>query len=201
MLKKISFIISTLFFLLGTNVFAHSHFKDSNPKSGEVVTDALENITLSYETKVESTSTFSLTDQNGTNIPLSQVSVNNNQLVGTLKDELADGGYTIHWKIIGADGHPLEGEVPFSVQLPENQTADGTVTVAANNTSTSEGTTAETENVKAADTSQAQTAAVLTQKAEPEEATFKDYMIPVAVGLLIVFGAGSYWLFYRRKHV
>ncbi|WP_066306197.1 copper resistance protein CopC [Bacillus sp. FJAT-29814] len=201
MLKKISFIIPTLFFLLGTNVFAHSHLKDSNPKSGEVVTEALENITLSYETKVESTSTFTLTDQNGTNIPLSQVSVNNSQLVGMLKDGLADGGYTIHWKIIGADGHPLEGDVPFSVQMPENQAAEGTVTVASNTPSTSKDTTRETENVKAADKNQAQTAAVLTQKAEPEEATFKDYMIPVAAGLLIVIGAGSYWLFYRRKHV
>jgi copper resistance protein C len=197
MLKKISFMISILFFLVGTNVFAHSHLEDSSPKNGEVVTEPLKDITLTYETKVEVASTFTLKDQSGTDIPLSKISVNNNQLVGTLKDELANGGYTIHWKIIGSDGHPLEGDIPFSLQLADNQAA----AVSADTAASDDTSTVNEETVKTTDTKQAETAAVITEKSEREEASFKDYVIPVSAGLLIVLGAGSYWLFYRRKHV
>jgi hypothetical protein len=30
--------------------------------------------------------------------------------------------------------------------------------------------------------------------------SFKNYIIPVLVGLVFIFGFGSYWLVYRRKH-
>jgi copper resistance protein C len=202
MLKKISFMISILFFLVGTNVFAHSHLEDSSPKNGEIVTEPLKDITLTYETKIEAASTFTLKDQSGTDIPLSKISVNNNQLVGTLKDELANGGYTIHWKIIGSDGHPLEGNIPFSMRLPETQAASETVPAATESTSNNdEATTANEEKETAADTKQANAAAALTEKSVTEEVSLKDYLIPASAGLLIVLGAGSYWLFYRRKHV
>ncbi|WP_026573164.1 hypothetical protein [Bacillus sp. UNC438CL73TsuS30] len=35
------------------------------------------------------------------------------------------------------------------------------------------------------------------QKTEPE---LKSYIIPGTVGVVIVLGIGSYWLFYRRRH-
>lgn len=202
MFKKISFMISILFFLLGTNVFAHSHLKDSSPKNGEVITEQLKDITLTFETKVENASTFTVQDQDGKDIPLSQVSVNNNQLVGTPKDDMSNGGYTIHWKIIGTDGHPLEGDIPFSVQSAETQASVETDTTTKDGLTTSdESAAASKENTTVSVTKQAEAAAVLTNNSGAEEASFKDYVIPVSVGLLIVLGAGSYWLFYRRKHV
>jgi hypothetical protein len=32
------------------------------------------------------------------------------------------------------------------------------------------------------------------------EPTFNNYVIPVLVGLFFIFGLGSYWLVFRRKH-
>lgn len=197
MIKKISFMVSMLFFLLGTNVFAHSHLEDSSPKNGEVVTQELKDITLTFETKLEQTSSFSLKNQNGTEIPLTQVTVDGNKLVGTPTDKLENGGYTVHWKIIGIDGHLLEGDIPFTVQLPEVQKAAASTEGA----STEQASTEKAD--KTADTAakeqKAKSAAVMAKNVETDQPTFKNYVIPASVGLLIVVGAGSYWLLYRRK--
>jgi hypothetical protein len=42
-------------------------------------------------------------------------------------------------------------------------------------------------------------ASSVTKKAVAEEPSFKDYVVPGTVGLLLIVGFGSYWLIYRRK--
>ncbi|EKN69990.1 hypothetical protein BABA_07236 [Neobacillus bataviensis LMG 21833] len=93
MFSKIAVIASLLFFLFGTNVFAHSHLEESTPINGTVLTESFQDMT--------------------------------------------------------------------------------TLTVA---------TASNTKVNKAV------------------EPSFKDYIVPVSVGLLFVLGFGSYWLIYRRKH-
>lgn len=196
--KKISLIASMLFFLLGTNVFAHSHLESSSPQNGEVITQSLKEITLSFETNLENTSTFSMVDANDAAIPLSKVSIEGNKLLGTLDNALSNGGYKIHWKIIGTDGHPLEGDIPFSVQLPESQTTAANGAKTETEVSTDAVKTDEITEASAAKTTEK--TALLTTKAKTVEPSFKDYVVPGSVGLLIIFGFASYWLIYRRKH-
>jgi hypothetical protein len=52
MFKKISFITSLLFFLLGTNVLAYSNLETSTPKSGEIIKQPLKEHKLSFATKL-----------------------------------------------------------------------------------------------------------------------------------------------------
>ncbi|CAH2717409.1 hypothetical protein BACCIP111895_04601 [Neobacillus rhizosphaerae] len=40
-----------------------------------------------------------------------------------------------------------------------------------------------------------------TKKANTVNPSFKDYVVPVTVGLIIIVGFGSYWLIFRRKQV
>ncbi|WP_335715047.1 copper resistance CopC family protein [Neobacillus drentensis] len=195
MFKKISLIASMLFFLLGTTVFAHSHLESSSPKNGEVLTQPLKEIALTFETTLESTSTFTLEDSKGTSIPLSKVSIEGNKLIGTLNNELANGGYKIHWKIIGTDGHPLEGDISFSVQLPAKQT-----TSAAASASSEMKPADKNKTEEAAAPKKVENTALLTKNTETMEPSFKDYVVPGSVALLIIFVISGYWLFYRRKH-
>lgn len=188
MLKKIALFSSLLFLLFGANVFAHSHIEDSSPKNGEVLTEPLKNITLSFETAVEQTSTFTLTDANGTEISLPGVTINGNQLNAKVENELSNGSYTIHWKIIGEDGHPLEGDIPFTVQLPEAAIQNETVETVVNSTEESE--TAEVMKQQAVETKQA----------ESEGPGLMNYIIPGSIGIIIILGFASYWLIFKRKH-
>lgn len=188
MFKKISFITSVLFFLLGTTVFAQSHLEDSNPKNGEVVTTAFKEIKLSFETNLENISTFTLNSSSGTTVPLSKVTVAGNKLFGTIKEDLKSGAYTIHWKSVDIDGHIIEGVIPFSVQLPAPQTPAASTAPAAQTKGTAPG-----KNTAGA--------AIPSEAAKSSAPTFKNYVLPFSVCLFIVIGMASYWLVYRRKHV
>jgi methionine-rich copper-binding protein CopC len=197
MVNKIALLSTLLLFIFGANVFAHSHLEESTPKNGEIVTQSLKDITLTFETALEPTSSFTLIDGNHTAIPLSTVSITGNQLIANVKDDLTNGAYTIHWKIIGEDGHPLEGDIPFTMNLPENVAPPEQT---GSELSSTDATTAET-------TADADTETVLKDQAiEVNEASLDEpgimnYVLPAIIGLIIVLGFGSYWLIFRRKQV
>jgi copper resistance protein C len=197
MLNKIALLSTLLFFIFGANVFAHSHLEESTPKNGEIVTQSLKAITLTFETAIEPTSSFTLMDGNNTSIPLTTVSITGNQLIANVEDDLTNGAYTIQWKIIGEDGHPLEGDIPFTINLPENAAPpEQTVT----EPSTTDATTAET--ISAADTEKVlKDQATDVKETALDEPKIMNYVLPAIIGLIIVLGFGSYWLIYRRKHV
>jgi copper resistance protein C len=193
MLNKIALLSTLLFFIFGANVFAHSHLEDSSPQNGEIVTETLKTITLTFETAIEPTSSFTLMDEKNSSIPLSEVSISGNQLIATVENNLVNGAYTIHWKIIGEDGHPLEGEVPFTVELPEDAAVpEQNVTEPP----AAEATTAETDT----ETVMKEQAAEVKDTALDEPKAM-NYILPALIGLIIVLGFGSYWLIFRRKQV
>ncbi|MEH7179993.1 copper resistance CopC family protein [Neobacillus vireti] len=196
MLNRIALLSSLFIFLFGANVFAHSHLEDSTPSNGEIVTESLKTITLSFETDVEPTSTFTLDDEKNAPIALSAVSINGNQLIADVENELVNGAYTIHWKIIGEDGHPLEGDIPFSVQLPENSIAPDSVEPKEAVTVVS----AETESTIDSETVMKEQAAD-TKNGASDETGMMNYLLPAVIALIIILGFGSYWLIFRRKHV
>jgi copper resistance protein C len=185
-----------LFFIFGANAFAHSHLEDSSPKNGEIVTEPLTTITLSFETAIEPTSSFTLNDEKNVSIPLSEVSISGNQLIANVEENLINGAYTIHWKIIGEDGHPLEGEVPFTVEIPEDAAVpEQSVTEPPAAEETAETTSApDTETVMKDQATEVKEAAL-------DEPKVMNYLLPVLIGLIIVIGFGSYWLIFRRKQV
>jgi copper resistance protein C len=193
MLNKIALLSTLLLFIFGANVFAHSHLEESAPQNGEIVTQSLKDITLTFETALEPTSSFTLIDGNHTAIPLSTVSITGNQLIANVEDDLTNGAYTIHWKIIGEDGHPLEGDIPFTMNLPENAAPP-----AGSELSSTDATTAET-------TANADTVlkdqAIEVNEASLDEPGIMNYVLPAIIGLIIVLGFGSYWLIFRRKQV
>ncbi|WP_179602505.1 copper resistance protein CopC [Neobacillus driksii] len=197
MLNKIALLSTLLLFIFGANVFAHSHLEESTPKNGEIITQSLKDITLTFETALEPTSSFTLIDGNHTAIPLSTVSITGNQLIANVEDDLTNGAYTIHWKIIGEDGHPLEGDIPFTMNLPENAAPPEQT---GSELSTTDATTAETTAV--ADTETVlKDQAIEVNEASLDEPGIMNYVLPAIIGLIIVLGFGSYWLIFRRKQV
>ncbi|MFJ5758610.1 copper resistance protein CopC [Neobacillus sp. NPDC093182] len=197
MLNKIALLSTLLFFIFGANVFAHSHLEDSTPKNGEIVTESLTAITLTFETAIEPTSSFTLMDEKNAFIPLSEVSINGDQLIANVEDNLTNGAYTINWKIIGEDGHPLEGDIPFTVQLPDNAAPPEQ---SETEPPASDVTTAETISAGDTETVMKDQAAEVTEAAS-EEPKMMNYVLPAIIGLIIVLGFGCYWLIFRRKQV
>jgi copper resistance protein C len=119
-LKKLMIVMFCVLMIMPSVVSAHTSLSSSNPAEGQVVSENLEQITLDFASTIEELSTMELV-KNGKKIALEEIKVENKQLIGRISNPLDNGTYTILWKIIGEDGHPINGEINFSVQTDQNQ--------------------------------------------------------------------------------
>ncbi len=114
-MKKICVLLLLLLFTFTPLVLAHSGLESSVPQDGEVVTENISTLSLTFNTTIEDTSTFKITKENGQEVSLAESIVKEKDMIGTLSSPLEDGTYIVSWKIIGEDGHPIENSYSFSV--------------------------------------------------------------------------------------
>jgi putative copper export protein/methionine-rich copper-binding protein CopC len=94
---------------------AHNREKTSDPAEGEVLTVAPTKITFWFKTAVgEDSITALLIEPSGTRSPLTILSAGDSQVVVALPP-LPDGVYSVRWKLISTDGHPVTNKVTFTV--------------------------------------------------------------------------------------
>lgn len=127
----LSFVLLSLV-LIPTSAFAHTGLENSTPQDQQVVTEVKE-IVLEFNTKVEKTSNFTVKSEQGEVIEVSNVQINGKVMKGDITKPLQDGSYTVNWKIVGTDGHPIEGKFSFVVKnsrlenpVPSNSQGNGT---------------------------------------------------------------------------
>ncbi|ANU26629.1 copper resistance CopC family protein [Planococcus versutus] len=95
---------------------AHTTLSSSTPAEGSVVVDPLDEVILTFGTVIELGSTMILENEEAT-YEFEEVALSNEVMTGKMTEELPNGSYVIKWKIIGVDGHPIEGEVPFELAV------------------------------------------------------------------------------------
>lgn len=113
-------IMITIIVALPTVVLAHTELSSSSPEAGQVVTEGRKEINLTFAGEIEALSTMTLV-KDGQELEFESVQAQGNQLVGIVEQPLESGSYIINWNIAGEDGHPISGEIPFTVQLPEEE--------------------------------------------------------------------------------
>ncbi|MCK1997429.1 copper resistance protein CopC [Psychrobacillus psychrodurans] len=114
-MKKICVSLLILLFTFTPSALAHTGLESSVPQDGEVITENISTLSLTFNTTIEDTSTFKVTKESGLEISLAEHIVKEKEMVGTLSSPLQDGTYIVTWKIIGEDGHPIEKSYSFSV--------------------------------------------------------------------------------------
>jgi len=126
-MKKILFLLISMLVLIPTLASAHTELTASTPAANQVVKDDVKEIVLAFGGKIESLSTMTLVKDGGVESPVT-VTPEENKLTGTLPAPLENGSYIIKWRIAGEDGHPISGEIPFTVQkeVKEEQLSDET---------------------------------------------------------------------------
>lgn len=129
--------ILTLLFLLPHAAFAHTGLKSSNPENNQTVTEQPKEMTLEFNTDIEPVSKFEVVDGAGTPYKVSDMKVNKSQMVGTMDEPLPNGVYTVNWKIIGQDGHPINGSFSFKVEISPSETPSPSATETASASSPS----------------------------------------------------------------
>jgi copper resistance protein C len=109
--------------------FAHDALKRSSPaKNAEL--SSLKEVELEYSASVKFPFVV-LHDAAGKEVALGKP-VLDGPLVSAEVPQLAPGAYVVAWRVVSSDGHPIEGEIPFSVKgsSPAPSPTGGAVDVA-----------------------------------------------------------------------
>lgn len=117
-MNKIITLLLFLMLITPLSAQAHTTLTSSTPAEGEVLSVQPEEIELVFGTVIEEGSSMSLEGPEQ-NYDVENISINENVMTGSLEEGLPNGQYIITWKIIGEDGHPIEGQVPFGIKAEE----------------------------------------------------------------------------------
>ena len=118
-MKRIISATLILLFAFSSAVSAHTGLTSSSPAEGEEVVEDVHEIVLEFNTKIETTSTVKVFNENKEEIIIGNTQVSDNMMTGGFMSPLDNGTYTVEWKIIGADGHPIQGTYSFMVSQDE----------------------------------------------------------------------------------
>lgn len=123
-MKKSVYIFFFLLLTFSSSVSAHTGMKSASPADGETITGDIQEIKVEFNTAIESGSSMSLLNENGNEIDLDSSQVEEKTLVGKVDEPLQDDHYTVKWRIVGEDGHLIEGDYMFMVQHSNKNNED-----------------------------------------------------------------------------
>lgn len=103
--------------------FAHAAFTGSTPSDGETLQGPPDQIRLEFnETVDERFVETALTGPDGQPVDIGETTVEVGAVIFTA-DITAAGDYTVGYRIVSTDGHPVEGEITFTVTaVPDTAT-------------------------------------------------------------------------------
>ncbi|PGY18801.1 copper resistance CopC/CopD family protein [Bacillus cereus] len=115
--------------LIPKSTSAHAYVVKSNPTENETLKKAPSIVKIEFDEdiQVSSFNTLFVRDTSGKRVDLKDAHIdkkNKKLLEAGLKENLKNGLYSIQWKAISADGHPIQGVIPFRIGLAEAGTDD-----------------------------------------------------------------------------
>lgn len=115
-MKRIIVLLAIAIFLMPLIGQAHTTLSSSTPAEGSIVDEPLEEVVLTFGTVIEQGSSMTLESENAS-YEFNEIVVSDSVMTGTITEELPNTDYTVRWEIIGADGHAIEGEVAFTLNI------------------------------------------------------------------------------------
>lgn len=93
---------------------AHDRLLSSDPADGATVDEAPGAITLVFSADVLAAGAqVAVTTPDGT--VAAEVAVDGDEAVAALPDDLPGGDWDVAWRVVSSDGHPIEGDLAFTV--------------------------------------------------------------------------------------
>ena len=99
----------------GTSATAHSALIDSTPESGATLDALPEQVELRFNESLSSISPALIIRRDSTTVATLEPEIDGASLSGAPPSDLPDGDYTMVWRVVSGDGHPIDGVVPFTL--------------------------------------------------------------------------------------
>ncbi|MEJ1090533.1 copper resistance CopC family protein [Microbacterium istanbulense] len=104
---------------------AHDELVSADPAADAVLTEAPEQLTLTFSSNLLSIDEASsgtaivVTDESGTDWVDGAPTVQADTVSVPLKTGVPNGAYSVTWQVVSSDGHPTSGDYSFRVDAPE----------------------------------------------------------------------------------
>ncbi len=99
----------------GSAAFAHTGFVASTPTQGATVAELTE-VTLTFSGELlDIGASVAIVDADGIDRAAAPVEIRSGGLAVTPVEDLGDGPYVVTWRVVSADGHPIDGALEFTV--------------------------------------------------------------------------------------
>ncbi|MGN9764825.1 copper resistance CopC family protein [Micromonospora sp. SD12] len=95
---------------------AHNTLRAASPADGDRLTTPPTRVTLEFAQRLDPTfTTIALSDAARRKIPTGAPAVDGTKGTVTVDETLGEGTYTVAYRIVSADGHPVQGSYTFTV--------------------------------------------------------------------------------------
>ena len=100
---------------------AHSTLVSSIPKSGTTIGAVPNLVTLTFNEKLlvipgEQPNSLTVANSSGQSITTGPLKINGSKILITLKSKKSTGKFTVAYRVVSADGHPISGKYFFTVK-------------------------------------------------------------------------------------
>lgn len=126
---------------------AHAGLTGSNPEDGSSLTDLPAEVVLTFSEEVRTPATVVVTGPDGTGLQTGEATVDGDEVRQPIERDGTSGDHTIAYRVISSDGHPITGQVRFSLAgetseapTPSATPAQDASTTAADDTDGADGT-------------------------------------------------------------
>lgn len=100
---------------------AHDELIESDPAADAQMDAAPAEITLTFSAEIlneEGATEISVTDGAGTEVQDGDPVVDGTVVTQAVAEDAAPGDFVVLWKVVSSDGHPISGEIDFTVIAP-----------------------------------------------------------------------------------
>ncbi|OJX65509.1 MAG: hypothetical protein BGO95_10620 [Micrococcales bacterium 73-13] len=119
---------------------AHDAFVGSDPAADSTLTEPPRSVSATFSADVvvlEGAVVLQVTGPNGDLISDGKPQVDGGTVTQPLIDHDTPGTYTVFWRIVGSDGHPIEGQFQYSLDPADSQPSTVSSTSSPTSTPTS----------------------------------------------------------------
>jgi methionine-rich copper-binding protein CopC len=141
----LSFLIPTLF--TAEPASAHAHLVKSLPSAGAVLAAGPSEVVLTFDQPIQAfpgANGMVVTGPESSHWACGRARINGNTLTASMSEVGPAGRYQIHYRVLGADGHPITGSVPITIRRSTSTASTASAVSAVSAASTTSAATAMT---------------------------------------------------------
>jgi len=113
------FTLVALLFGVGLPAQSHSQLIDASPRPNQSVTTSPTAVKLTFNEELidlgGTSNIITVVNSKNQRVSISSTEVLSNQLTAKFTKKLAVGRYTVWWRAVSADGHPISGKYRFTI--------------------------------------------------------------------------------------